>query len=127
MLGTDLGNGIDLLCSMMKSAVTLNQQKSLKMISTFIRLILNERIYLSNVINVLIDRCSIINGSNYDSNRLAREALDQSKNDDVIDDLDLDNIQLMLKLRRLFYYQFIHLESVTANKDVLLLLIISSI
>ena len=45
----------------------------------------------------------------------------------LLRDLDLENIQLMLKLRRLFYYQFIRLESVTANKDVLLLLIISSI
>lgn len=79
-LGTDLGKGIDLLCSMIKSAVTANHSKSLSMVPFFIPLVANDRVFLTNLITVLVDRTSTSNTNGLsDTQRMARAALDQSK------------------------------------------------
>jgi len=76
-LGTDLLNGIDLLCSMIDSAAVANQQAALTNVHYFIPLILNDRIQLSNLITVLLSRVSSNNMNSYfDGSRLANEAIE---------------------------------------------------
>ena len=71
---------MDLLCSMIKSAVTANHTKSLSMVPVFIPLVANDRVFLTNLITVLIDRTSATSTNGLsDTQRMARAALDQSK------------------------------------------------
>ena len=80
---------------MIKSAVTANHSKSLSMVPFFIPLVANDRVFLTNLITVLVDRTSTSNTNGLsDTQRMARAALDQSKIKDPMHSFFIINISV---------------------------------